>query len=405
MRFSMRSVFLCAIIAAGCGGGQKKPEPKPQPKPKPKPVVQKPETEEDRVAKRLAAAHEIVPEGTNCLPPALKPGGEMPPELELGVVDGSPMMCAFDTDASRLLGPVACWKVNLEDGALTWVDGTALPGRGYAVRLDDRCARGYCLPEDVALPTPPIVHLAWSHKGDKIAVAIPGSEPEIHLFGAQDKAHAGVIKPKDPANAEKALPTDLAGVVFVGDVIAAVGTAGDTGAPVFLWKTDGTAVGPVERLGGKLKGAVSVANGSTSVFGDGQIALNEDALATLTTIEVATGKRAKLVRKPPKTSCKQKDIDALLAGAGDKVKDKCKADFAKSYAPFVGALMVQGRKNHLALLRGDRYGELAILDAKTLEERRHFPAAWCEAASAEPAGETPADAGDPAPSDDAGSDE
>ena len=26
---------------------------------------------------------------------------------------------------------------------------------------------------------------------------------------------------------------------------------------------------------------------------------------------------------------------------------------------------------------GDRYGELAVLDAKTLVENRHFPAAWC----------------------------
>jgi hypothetical protein len=379
MRFSVRSVSICVLFAVACGGGEKKKPAKPVAKPKPKPPAPKPETEEDRVAKRLAAAHEIVPDGSACLPAALKPGGEASPVLELGTVDGAPMLCAFDTDTSRLLGPIACWSLDLQSGALAYKAPQPLPGRGFAVRLDDRCARGYCLPEDVALPTPPVVHIAWSHGADKVAVAIPGSEPEIHVFGAGDKAHQGVIKPKSAELAEKALPTDLAGVLFVGDVIAAVGSPGDAGAAVFLYKTDGTAVGPIERLGGKLKGPVDVANGGVSVFGDSQVAASEGAMSTLTTIEVTTGKRAKLVRKPPKTSCKSKELDALLAGNGGnlKIKDKCQADFNKSYAPLVGAPLVQGRKNHLALLRGERYGELAVLDAKTLVENRHFPAAWC----------------------------
>jgi len=303
------------------------------------------------------------------------------------------VLCAIDTDESRLLGPIACWTLDLQEGSLTYREPGPLPGRSFPVRLDGRCARGYCLPDDVALPTPAIAHMAWSNGGKLVAVALIGSEPEIHIFSAEDKTHQGVVKPKDAEHADKALPTDLAGFLFVGDVIAALGTPGDGGAPVFLFKSDGTPAGAIERLGGKTKGPVSIERGSASVFGDGMIALGEDAMATLTTIEVATGKRAKLVRKPPKTSCKSKELDTMLAGTGGKVSEKCKKDYAKQYAPLIGALLVQGKKNHLALLRGDRFGELAVIDAKTLVENRHFAAAWCPEAAAEdtpPAGDADA---------------
>jgi hypothetical protein len=280
---------------------------------------------------------------------------------------------------------------------MTYREPAPLPGRGFPVRLDgenDRCARGYCVPADATVPVPPIVHLAWSHGGDKVAVAIPGAEPEIHIFGAADKAHQGVIKPKDAEAGDKAMQSDLAGILFVGDVVAAVGAPNDAGAAVYLFKTDGTAVGAVERFGGKAKGPVSVKNGSVAVFGDGMIALSEDAMATITTIDVKTGARAKLVRKQPKTKCKAKDIDALLAGGGEKASDKCKTDYAHQYEPLIGSGLVQGKNNHLVLLRGERYGELSVVDAKTLVENRHFGPAWCEdaapAAEPEPAASEPA---------------
>lgn len=389
MRRTFALVGILCLSAAGCGGGTKKPtKPKPVAKPtKPKP---KPETEADREAKRLSQAHEIVPEGSNCLPAALHPA-ELVPTLELGTIDRKPVLCAIDTDEGRLLGPVGCWDVDTKSGALTYRDPAPLPGRGFPVRLDGKCARGYCLSAE---PASPIVHIAWSHGGDKVAVAIPGADPEIHIFGAEDKTEQGVIKPKDEANGDKALPTDLAGIMFVGDVVGAIGAPSDAGTAVYMFKTDGTAVGPIERFGGKAKGPVSIKNGSVSVFGDGMLALNEDALTTITTIDVKTGARGKLVRKPPKTKCKQKDLDALFAGGGENASDKCKKDYAKTFEPYIGASLVQGTNNHLVLLRGERYGELAVVDAKTLVENRHLPAAWCEdKADGPPPDDHPDDAG------------
>ena len=387
----MRGTLVAIIVLAACGGGGnagKKGPKKPNGDKVTKPAPPKPETEEDREKKRLAAAHEIVPEGSTCLPAALKPA-DGAPTLEIGVVDGAPVMCAIDNDPELLLGPIACWSIDLASGALTYRPPAPVPGRAFRVELTGRCARGYCLPDDVALPAPPVVHLAWSHGGDKVAVAITGSEPEVHVFGASDKAHQGVIKPKDASHAARALPTDLASIVFVNDVVAAVGTAGDAGAPVFLFKTDGTAAGAVERLGGKAKGPVSVSKGSVSVFGDGHLALNEDAMTTLTTIELATGKRAKFVRKPPKTACKSKDLTALIAGTETKASERCKSEFAVAYAPLIGATVVQGKKNHLVLLKGERYADLAVVDAKTLEENRSLDAKWCDAAGATAADDPP----------------
>lgn len=398
----MRRIAVVGILCvAACGGGGSKKPTKPKSVSKPTKPKPKPETEADREAKRLTAAHDIVPEGTNCIPTSLHPA-ELTPTLELGTIDRKPVLCAIDADEGRLLGPVACWDVDTKSGALTYRAPEVIPGRGFPVRLDGKCARGYCLPAE---PAAPIVHIAWSHGGDKVAVAIPGSDPEIHIFGAEDKAEQSVIRPKDEANGDKALPTDLAGIMFVGDVIGAIGVPTDDGSQaVYLFKADGTPVGAVERFGGKAKGPVSIKNGSVSVFGDGMLALSEDALTTVTTIDVKTGARGKLVRKPPKTKCKQKDLDALLAGSGDKASDKCKKDYAHVFEPLIGAPMVQGTNNHLILLRGERYGELAVVDAKTLVENRKLAAAWCD--DAKPSGDNKApDDGTDSGGDDAAPDE
>ena len=110
--------------------------------------------------------------------------------------------------------------------------------------------------------------------------------------------------------------------------------------------------------------------------------------------------RAKFVRKPPKTACKTKDVTALIAGAETKASERCKSEFAVAYAPLIGATVVQGKKNHLVLLKGERYGDLAVVDAKTLEENRSLDAKWCDAAGATAADETAPPAEDAAASED-----
>jgi hypothetical protein len=112
-------------------------------------------------------------------------------------------------------------------------------------------------------------------------------------------------------------------------------------------------------------------------------------METLTIYEVDTGKRTKLVRRVGKLACKPAEIDAFWHD-GDKVTDKCKDSIAKASGHLIGANAVMGSKSLLVLLRGDRLGELAVMDAKTLAEKKTIKMPWCDAAG----GEAKADADD-----------
>ena len=93
------------------------------------------------------------------------------------------------------------------------------------------------------------------------------------------------------------------------------------------------------------------------------------------------------MRKVGKLACKADELDAFWHD-GDKVTDKCKDSVMKASGHLIGATAVTGSKNLLVLLRGDRLGELAVLDAKTLAEKKAIKMPWCtgdEAAAADEA--------------------
>jgi len=120
-------VIVSLGILIACGGGGKKTVDKPSNN-KPEVKTDKPETEADREAKRKSLAHAIVPEGSACLPTALK--DENAPRLELGAAGRDALVCAIDQDRERLLGSVACWKLDVLSGKLEYRDPAPLPGRG-----------------------------------------------------------------------------------------------------------------------------------------------------------------------------------------------------------------------------------------------------------------------------------
>jgi hypothetical protein len=103
-------------------------------------------------------------------------------------------------------------------------------------------------------------------------------------------------------------------------------------------------------------------------------------METLTTYDVNNGARAKLVRKVPKLNCKPAELDAFWVD-GDKVTDKCKESIMKASGALMGATVVAGAKNFLVLLRGDRLGQLAVMDAKSLAEKtdKAIKMPWCDA--------------------------
>jgi hypothetical protein len=365
-------------LLAACGGGGKKPVEKPETS-EVKPV-HKPETEQDREAKRKSAAHEIVPEGSSCLPAALK--DENAPRLELGAAGRDALVCAFDQDPSRLLGPVACWKLDVTSGKLEYKDPAPLPGRGFDVLLDGKCARGYCLPTE---PKGKVAHIAHNLDNTKVAVLV---DDEVHLFNAESKAHESSFS----IRGDKGVTNDPKAVHFVDNGILVEGADQGPYSAVWVFKPDGTQVGPITALGSKPEKPVSTYHGSFSILDKTRVGLAEKGMEFLHTYDVPTGARAKLVRKLPKLACKPAEIDAFWVD-GDKVTDKCKESINKASGALMGASVVAGGKSYLVLMRGDRLGQLAILDQKSLAEKSKLEMPWCGGAATAEAGGT-ADAKD-----------
>lgn len=356
-----------ALFAFACGGDSKtKTVNKPKPDTESEPAAPKPETEADREAKRLEQAHQIVPEGSKCLPTSLRE--ENAPRLELAASGADALLCAEDHDPSRLLGPVACWKVDLATGGLEYREPQMLPGRGISVLMDDHCARGYCLPDEAKV-SGNVALIAKNIDGTKVAVL---NGDDVHLFNAESKAHESTFS----IRGENGVTNNPTAVHFVGDAIVVEGADDGPHSQVWVFKTDGTAVGPVKSLGGGDK-PLSTYKGSVSILDKTRIGVNVHGMETLTTYQVDNGARAKLVRKVPKLSCKKAELDAFWLD-GDKVTDRCKASIEKASGPLIGATAVAGAKNYLVLLRGSRLGELGVLDARSLAEKKTIKMPWCE---------------------------
>ena len=369
MRLVRLMVPLLALAA--CGGGGKKAPVKPE-KTEVKAPPPPPETEADREAKRHAAAIAIVPEGSKCLPTALKDEGA--PDLQLAAVGTDAVVCAVDKDKSRLLGLVGCWKVDLASGALTYEDGTPpppMPGGSLEVKLDNGCARGFCLPKD-AKTTAGTAHMSWNLDGTKVAVQVGD---DVHIFDAGNKTHESSFS----IRGDKGLTNDPIGIHYVGDTIFVEGADQGPYSAVWAFKQDGTAQGPINGLGGKEEKPVSTYHGSFSVLDKTHIGVAEKGMETLTVYEVGTGKRTKLVRKLGKVACKPDELDAFWHD-GDKVTDKCKDSIMKASGHLMGATAVKGSTSLLVLFKGDRLGELGVLDAKTLAEKKVIKMPWCDAA-------------------------
>lgn len=383
--------ILAPVALLSCGGGAKPVE---EPKSdvatvaKPPPPVQ--ETEEDREKKRHAASVELVPEGSTCLPAAAHNDNAL--HLELSAIDSDAVVCAIDQDRTRLLGPVACWNVDVRDpakpGALTPRPAGPLPGRGFSVMFDDRCARGFCLPMDAKVPADPVAMIAWNSTSTKVAVLAGDS---VHLFDATSKAHESSFS----IRGEKGVPSDPTAIHWNGDALFV--EAGDaTQSAVYVFRPDGTPVGPIEALGGKPKTPLSTRNGSFMLLDKARVAISEQGLSSLTIYdETEGGKRTKLVRKLPAGPCKKEELDSYWRDPAAQLSNKCKDYVEVNFEHLKGVDGVAGTKNFLMLLRGPRAGELVVIDSKNLAERKAIKMQWCN--SDAPAEKASAAAPPPAP--------
>ena len=367
--------FLVALLAStACGS---KGPPATTPTVAEKPVVKEPakpaETEDDREQKRRDLSSAIVPEGSSCLPPGVKDASV---RLELAAVGTDAIVCANDTERTRLLGPIGCWKLDLATGNLAAVPQQLLPGGSVDVKLDDHCARAFCLPADAKLPGEKVAHMAINGDNTKMAVLVGD---DVHIFDKATKTHQSSFS----IRGDKGLANDATGLHWVGTMLFVEGGDGGASSGVWAFKEDGTQVGAIETLGAaKEAKAINTAGGGVSVLDTNRIALAEQGWKTLTEYEVATGKRTKLVRTIKSGACKKDEEEAFWKENDAGMSPKCKEYMGKTYGHLVGATAVAGSKNFLVMLRGPRLGELAVMDSKTLAEKKSIKMPWCGDAAA-----------------------
>lgn len=359
--------YLCALVilataASGCGkfgastGAAAKPLPTAA------------ETETDREAKRLKAAREIVPERSQCLPPIMRKSSG--PRLELAVIGKEPIACAIDTDRERLLGPIACFKLDLVSGALQYREPAPLPGVGFSVLPDGRCVRGYCLPSSSAIPASTIARIAYDLEGARVAVLVGG---EMHLFDTKSRKRIGGFAVGGKGGVEG----ELVAVHFVGETIFVASGTKQTPTPGAVWvfKSDGTSLGAIQTPENT---PASTVNGALLVLDGTRVAVAEQGWASVIVYEVDSGKRTRTTRALPRSPCTSEQTKAFWEDDDDVTIDEpCQAYVDKMFAPLIGASGVAGSKNWLVALRGSRSGTLAIVDG-SLTEKRVIDLPWCE---------------------------
>ncbi len=342
------------LVVAACSTGQvaapkRAPEPDPERAPR--------ETLADKLAKRRKAAEALVPRGSTCLPAIAKSDEEL--RLEIAALGDSARICAIDINRERLLGPVGCWNIDLTASALAYVEPAPLPARGFRVRMDGACARGFCLRD---VPDAKIAQLAWSPDGKGVAVLV---ERKVYLFDAASETLQSSFSIEQTANSVTAI--HYLGTHVLVQAKNAVG----------MYELDGTQVGAIA---GPDNQPLSTATGGLALLDGARVAIGEHGFEEMTVVELASGSKSRLVRKPAtKLRCKPAQLKAYWEDPdSDDVSDDCRANLSTTLAPLVGATVIAGRTNFLALLRGDRAGQLAVLDAKTLVEKRAITLPWCE---------------------------
>jgi hypothetical protein len=320
------------------------------------------ETEAEREAKRLDQALAIIPKDSTCLPGTLHKKSS--PRLELAAIGSDAILCAYDTQRNRLLGPVGCWKIDLASGGLTYREPAPLPGIGFGVRIEESCVRGFCLPKETALPPDKVAFMAYNLDGSKVAVL---ASDEINVFDTKTRDRESGFSVKGVGKVTSLWLLDDSLFVEAGD---------DGKRRIYQFKTDGTKLGAISDDKDQ-----SILNGSFSILDKTRVALGEPGWPALIVIDTATGKKTRLARTVPKSPCTAAETTAYWE-TGEDVSDKCNKYMVKTFDHLVGATAVAGARNLLVVLRNGRLGELGVFDAANLVEKKSINLEWCESTEA-----------------------
>ena len=295
------------------------------------------------------------------------------PSLQLGLAP-APTLCAYDMqDAPAGLG---CWTVDAAKGALSASTTTGLPGHGRRVRADAAgCIDGFCVASGAAPPEPRL--FAVSSSGTHAAML---DDEAVHVFDVRTKMRTVSIKLSDPQASDTTNVSNVpVRLLFVDDTIFVVGS--DAGPFIGVWqfKADGRRLGRIVRntQSGADGETFNVFQGSVSLLGAGHIALTDAGLRSMLVVPIGEGKPRLIRRTTASAPCSKTHMERMAEG-DLTLPAACRAVVRRQFEPYFDASLVQlASGDFLVALTGPAQGELALLDARTLAEKRRIKPAKC----------------------------
>lgn len=320
----------------------------------------------------LARAEPIIPAGATCIPKALRPtiGRESheqgPLELQLGLVDGTPTLCAHvkrrqdwdeDPTPQRPVGIAGCWQVDAARKRLVSIASRLLPGLPVHTDLVDGCTQGLCIPKGTILPADARPMVAINDVGDLAAILV---------FHDMSQSINGYLF--DPAT-KKLLRTfvveaeDLiTRVVFVGDRLAVQHCKAASHCSFRVFSTAAAAAAEPFSLTVKGSDFTNGHLGMLSVLEPGVVGFTDIGWSAFGRFDAKTSTVANVRNKRP-SACARKTMDAMRVPACAR----------QEVDPFADAYVISTGKTFLARLSAPRSGDLVTLGAK-LDERSRFNA-------------------------------
>ena len=288
--------------------------------------------------------------------------------LSLGIESGALALCASRVIMGGPGEPFACWTVDPKTAALATRAPTLLVGTAYQV--GSACRLGYCRPKEkppanaASVDDEPQDLLAISADGSKVAIARFRSS-ELTIFDAKTKAFQRQFSLHDDKTGE-GMGFDASDLVFVGDLVFAVGFAAGPDGGVWMFSASK----------GKLVGAVGPKDGYLSIYGGGyELAdashfVASDGGYNEATVDTATA-AVTMKSLPRPAACTEDGWGRAMErdmnnDASVKVPQKCSKAIASAQAVFWPKTPASGFKRFDGKgfkLRYDKKAELLVLAA------------------------------------------
>jgi hypothetical protein len=309
-----------------------------------------------------------------CLPASLFSQSEASdaPTLDLGFVEKAPTLCASnDRQQAGLLG---CWTIDPATGAMSSSPAAFLPGHSQIAKTDaNGCIEGSCVPEASADEL-----LAWvvSTSGERAAIL---RENTVYVFDVKTKTRTGAI----PLFGNGVPDATSVGnqpirIFYIGDTLYVVGA--DAGPYIAVWsfKDDGRRTGLITTTGKAGDPGYSVYNGAVNIVDETHIALADAGLRTMLVLSAIDGKREVRTRPVSLAPCTRQETENVYLGDFDALSKRCRKTVAETFEPYIDLVPIRlPSGDFLAALSGKGRGSLAILDGKTLAEKRRFRLPRC----------------------------